>query len=189
MTTDGIDLLEGVLGKTARVVSGVSPDDYDAQTPCPDYDVRQLMNHINGWMQSFAAGAHGEKPEGDPTAHEVGDDPGGEFRAAADKTVAGWRQHGLDRKVSIMGGEQPAEMVLNMTLMEYLAHGWDLAVATGQPIPYTDAEAAAVLDRAQTTLPAQYRGAEMPFGDIVEVPETAPAIDRFVGFMGREPRS
>jgi uncharacterized protein (TIGR03086 family) len=187
--TDDIDLLEGVLDKTAGIVAGVGPEDYDAQTPCPDYDVRQLVNHINGWVQSFAASANGETFDGDPTAHEASEDPGGEFRAAADQLIAGWRTHGLDRKVTMMGGEQPAQMVLNMTLMEYLAHGWDLAVATDQPIPYSADEAAAVLERAQKTLPPQYRGEGHPFGEIVEVPDSAPAIDRFVGFMGRAPRS
>ena len=187
--SDDIDLLESVLDKTAGLVAGVSPADHDAQTPCPDYDVRTLVNHITGWVQMFAASANGETFDGDPTAHEAGDDPGAEFRAAADQVVAGWRKHGLDRKVTMMGGEQPAQMVLNMTLMEYLAHGWDLAVATDQPIPYTDDEASAVLERAQTTLPAQYRGPDKVFGDIVEVADSAPAIDRFVGFMGRQPRS
>jgi uncharacterized protein (TIGR03086 family) len=78
-------------------------------------------------------------------------------------------------------------MVVNMTVMEYLTHGWDLAIATGQPVPYADEEAAAALERAQGTLPPQYRGAGQPFGDIVEVPDDAPAIDRFVGFLGRNP--
>jgi hypothetical protein len=27
----------------------------------------------------------------------------------------------------------------------------------------------------------------MPFGEIVPVPETAPAIDRLAGFLGRDP--
>ncbi len=186
--TDDIDLLESVLDKTAGLVANVSTADHDAQTPCPDYDVRALVNHINGWVQMFAAAANGETFQGDPTAHEAGDDAGAEFRAAADQIVAGWRKHGLDREVSMLGGQQPAQMVLNMTLMEYLAHGWDLAVATDQPIPYSDDEAAAVLERAEKTLPAQYRGGDHPFGEIVEVPDSASAVDRFVGFMGRRPR-
>ena len=85
------------------------------------------------------------------------------------------------------GGEQPAEMVFNMTLMEYLTHGWDLAVGSGQEIPFTEDEAAQVLARAEATLPPQYRGDGMPFGEIVPVPDAAPAIDRLAGFMGRDP--
>jgi hypothetical protein len=54
-------------------------------------------------------------------------------------------------------------------------------------VPYSEAEAQEVLRRAEGTLPAQYRGGDMPFGEIVPVPDDAPAIDRLVGFMGRDP--
>ena len=184
---DDLELLERVLDKTGAVVAGVTPDQYGDPTPCPDYDVRALLDHITGWVQSFAAGANGERFEGDPSAHVAGDDPGAEFRAAAAKVVEGWRTHGVDRNVGIMGGEMPGQMVLNMTVMEYLTHGWDLATATRQPVPYTEDEAEAALERAQATLPPQYRGEGQPFGDIVDVPASAPALDRFVGFLGRDP--
>jgi uncharacterized protein (TIGR03086 family) len=184
---DDIDLLERVLDKTAGLLDGVTPDQYGDTTPCPDYDVRALVNHITGWVQSFAAGADGKEPPGDPTAHVAGEDPGAEFRQSADKLVEAWRKHGVDRNVGIMGGQMPGQMVLNMTIMEYLTHGWDLATATKQPVPYTDEEAAQAHTLAEGSLPPQYRGADQPFGDIVAVPDSAPAVDRFIGFMGRDP--
>lgn len=64
---------------------------------------------------------------------------------------------------------------------------WDLATATGQPVPFGEEEAEEALARAQAALPAQYRGTGMAFGDIVEVPEDAPAVARLMGFMGRTP--
>jgi uncharacterized protein (TIGR03086 family) len=184
---DDLELLERVLDKTGAIVAGVTPDQYDQPTPCPDYDVRALVNHITGWMRSFAAGANGGTYEGDPSAHVAGDDPGAEFRQAAGQVVEGWRANGVDREVGLMGGQLPGQMVLNMTIMEYLTHGWDLATATRQPMPYTDEEAAAALERAQGTLPEHYRGEGQAFGDIVAVPDSAPALDRFIGFLGRDP--
>jgi uncharacterized protein (TIGR03086 family) len=184
---DDLDLLEGVLDKTAALLEGVTPDQYGDPTPCPDYDVRALVNHITGWVQAFAASANGGPPAIDPTTHEAGDDPAAEFRAAADSIMQGWRTKGLDRSVSMMGGDSPARIVVNMTIMEYVTHGWDLATATKQPVPYTEEEAAQALALAEGTLPAQYRGSDQPFGDIVDVPGTAPAVDRFIGFMGRDP--
>ena len=79
-------------------------------------------------------------------------------------------------------------MVFTMTLMEYLTHGWDLAVATGQRVPFTETEAETTLRRADGMLPSEYRGAGMPFGDVVPVPDDAPAVDRLVGYMGRDPQ-
>jgi uncharacterized protein (TIGR03086 family) len=78
-------------------------------------------------------------------------------------------------------------MVLSMTLMECVTHACDLAAATAQPVPFTDAELTIVLDRATATLPAQYRGEGKPFGEPIDVPEDAPVLDRFLGFMGRRP--
>lgn len=182
-----IELLEAVLDKTATVVGGAGPDQGALPTPCPEYDVAALIDHIVGWVQVFEAGCNGRAYEGDARAYRVGADPAGEFRAAAASLVAGWREHGFDRQVRISTGEMPGEMVFNMTLMEYLTHGWDLAVATGQPVPYTEDEATAVLARAENTLPPQYRGEGMPFGPIVALDADAPAVDRLVGFLGRDP--
>ncbi len=184
-----IDLLSSVLTKTGDVIEGVTPEQLARPTPCPDYDVAAMVDHLVGWVQSFDAAANGRTYEGDPSAVRAGDDPAGQFRASADSLVAGWREHGLDRTVSIAGGESPGEMAFNMTVMEYLTHGWDLAVATGQPVPFSEDEAQQVLARAERTLPPQYRGGDMPFGDIVPMPDDAPAIDRMIGFMGRDPAS
>jgi uncharacterized protein (TIGR03086 family) len=191
-TTDAaadIDLLEDVLAKTGDLVSGVDAGQAQAPTPCPDYDVGALVDHVVGWARAFAAGAQGREHEGDPRSYRAGADPAAEFGAAAGDIVAGWRDQGVDRSVTVSGaGEVPGAMVLRMTLMEYLTHGWDLAVSTGQPVPYTDDEAEAALAAARATLQPQYRGEGMPFGDIVPVPDDAPAIDRAVAFLGRSPR-
>jgi uncharacterized protein (TIGR03086 family) len=185
---DEIELLSSVMAKTGDVVAAVTDDQRRRPTPCPEYDVQTLMSHIVGWVRVFDAGAHGRSVEGDPAKYQVGPDPAGEFRAAAESIVDSWRAEGLDRQVLMSSGDKiDGAMAFNMTLMEYLVHGWDLAVATGQPVPYTDDEAEAVLERAQTTLPPEYRGEGMPFGDIVPVADHAPAVDRLIAFLGREP--
>jgi uncharacterized protein (TIGR03086 family) len=183
-----IELLAGVLDKTAGILAGVRPDQGGDPTPCPDYDVDTLVNHLVGGVRTFAAGIHGRPVEGDPWFADAGDDPSGEFRSAADDLVAGWRDRGFDGTVVITGAaEVPASMAFNMALMEFLTHGWDLAVATGQVVSFTEEEAEATLARAQATLPAEYRGDGKAFGHIVAVGEGAPAVDRVAGFMGRDP--
>lgn len=182
-----IELLRGVLAGTGDLIEGIGDDQWDRPTPCPDYDVAGLVNHILGWARVFAAGASGEKFEGDPSDYERGADPAAEFRATADRIVSGWMEHGFDRQVTLSGGESPATMAFNMTVMEYLTHGWDLATATDQPTPWSDEQAAEVLARAEVTLPAHYRGEGMPFGEIVEPPADASAADRVAAFMGRTP--
>lgn len=190
LAMDDMTLLAGVLDKTAGLVDGATPGTWDRSTPCPAYSVKDLVGHMVGWSASFEAAANGRTPEGDPTAYQTTEASAAEFRAAVDGIVSGWRANGMDREVSLIGGSgMPAQMVFDMTMMEYLAHGWDLATATGQPMPYTEDEAQSILERAKQGPMAndEYRGDDKPFGHIVEVPETAPAIERFAGFMGRTP--
>lgn len=182
---DDLDMLAGILAKTGDLVAGTPREKWDASTPCPGFDVHTLLAHICGWVRVFAAGAIGERFAGDLTTYEVHDGSAEEFRDAAARIVEGWRQHGVDRTVPLVGGDMPGQMVQNMTFMEYLTHGWDLATATGQPVPFTEDEAAETLRRAQETLQPQFRGDQI--GPAVDVPADAPAIDRLVGFMGRTP--
>ncbi len=183
-----VDVLEGVLAKTAGLLAGVEADQRSLPTPCADYDVAALMDHIVGWAQVFAAGSTGTAFPPDPAGYHCGDDPAGELRVAAADIVDGWATHGLDRTVKVTSGESPGQMVFTMTLMEYLTHGWDLAVATGQAVPFTEDEAAVTWRRAEGMLPDEYRGEGMPFGPVVAVADDAPTLDRLVGYMGRHPQ-
>jgi uncharacterized protein (TIGR03086 family) len=177
-----IDVLQDVLDKLEGLITGVRPDQLADPTCCPDYDVNTLVNHIVGWLQAFAEAANARKPEGDPSAFSSAE-PGKAFHLAAEEVVAGWRAYGTERTVSLTGAGVPGAMVLSMTIMEYVAHGCDLAMATGQTVPFTDDELGVALARAQTSLPDQMRGDS--FGPPVQVPDTAPVLDRFLGFMGR----
>ncbi|WP_151483225.1 TIGR03086 family metal-binding protein [Streptomyces albicerus] len=183
-----IELLSGVLSKTGDLIEGVEGGRLGSPTPCEEYDVETLVNHLVGWLMLFEARCHGRPYDSDPAQYRCGADPAGEFRAAAAGLVAGWEKYGFDREVAVTGDAKlPAAMVFNMTLMEFSVHGWDLAVATAQPVPFTEQEAAEILARAEVTLPPQYRGEGMPFGEIVPVAEDAPAADRLAGFLGRDP--
>jgi uncharacterized protein (TIGR03086 family) len=184
---DEVDFLAGILSKTGGAIEGVGADQLRLPTPCAEYDVEALVNHLVGWIQVFEAGCHDRSYEGDAANYRCGADPAGEFRTAAASLVAGWQKYGLDREVALTGGKWPGVQVFNMTVMEFLTHGWDLAVATGQPIPFTEQEAAETLARAEVTLPPQYRGENMSFGHAVPVDEHASAVDRLVAFLGRDP--
>jgi len=182
-----IELLEGVLARTGDAIAEVTPAQRSLATPCPNFDVAALVDHIVGWVRVFAAGSADRPFEGDPGEYRAGDDAGTVFRTAADELVGGWRTYGLDREVrSFAGGMMPGRMIFGMTVMEYLAHGWDLAAATGHDPEYDDAAAQFALASANEILLPEYRGTEF-FGNSVEVPADAPALDRFLGFVGRDP--
>ena len=180
---DDLDLLAGVMTKAADLVEGVAPDQLDRPTPCSDWDVRALVEHMVGWARVFDEAAKGGAYDGDPAVYKLTDDYAEQFRQSADRVVAGWRAHGMERTVRLTSGEIPAAIAFNVTLMEYTTHGWDLATAIGAPVPFTDDEAEATLERARKTLQPEYRGDAI--GPEVGAPDDASAATRLAAFMGR----
>ena len=80
----------------------------------------------------------------------------------------------------------PAGAMAVVALDELLLHGWDLAVATGQPYARLDpADAEACLGFVSSM--ASPQGVPGLFGPIVPVPDEAPALDRLLGLSGRDP--
>ncbi len=85
-------------------------------------------------------------------------------------------------------GRMPGDMALSMILGEYLIHGWDLARATGQAWdPDEDTIRTAHAFLAGMVTP-EYRGPGGMFGPEVDVPADAPALEKLVGFAGRDPK-
>lgn len=188
---DDLDLLRTAFDTTESVLDHIGDDHLAAPTPCDEYDVRSLENHVVGWLQMFEAWANGRAWEGDADAY-VADDPAAELRALADSTLAGWEQLGTDRQIDGMNATLPGDFVLSMMITEYTVHGWDLATATGQEdrirAAFSDEQLERILDRGRRMLSPEYRGPGKMFADEVPVGADAPALDRLVAFFGRVPR-
>jgi uncharacterized protein (TIGR03086 family) len=184
---DETALLERAVKATTAVLRQVSADAYDRPTPCPDWTVRALVNHMVGGSRYFAASAAGEEPSfslfageqpGDTEAATVYEDHG---RAA----VTAWRTPGAtDRRATLpSGGEGPR--VFDMHLLECHLHGWDLATALGVDRTLDPGVAQAAYEAWHGTVPPEVRG--MIFGPEVPVAPDAPIGDRLAAYLGRTP--
>jgi uncharacterized protein (TIGR03086 family) len=192
-STDVTRLIEPVLLDLADVVAKIGPEQLGNPTPCAEFDVAALRAHVLGWSTYFAAAFNdpdGQTERPDPTSISVPDDPQAAadvIRAAAAGIRAALDNGVADRPVLMVQASMPGTAMLRMALWEYLTHGHDLAVATGQP---WDPPAAAVedaLDFGPNMLTDEYRGEGKDFGPVVPVPPDAPALDRMLGFAGRDP--
>ena len=171
----------------ADLITGVRPDQLDAPTPCTDYDVRGLLEHIAALPAKLAAVAEGDHPLDLPTQVDidpgtVADDYRGDARAAMDR----WADDDLlTATLTAPWGPAPGGIAVGGFVMETVAHGWDLAVATGQD-PEADP---AVVGRAQViaeqALSEDMRGPDMPFGPRVDAPEDAGPSGQLAAFLGR----
>jgi uncharacterized protein (TIGR03086 family) len=175
--------------ESARIVGGVRGDQLSAATPCGDWDLHALLNHIILWTAySAERRATGEQvPEELMNADFVAE-PGyaADYAAQVDKAVAAWSDPAAwERNLNVMGTPTPAADVASLLIAEMVLHGWDAAKASGQPYTARDDVAQAVLTavEANAGLFRTYQG----FAEPVPVPASASALDRALAQSGRDP--
>jgi uncharacterized protein (TIGR03086 family) len=116
-------------------VNGVPPDGWDAPTPCRDWSVRELVNHVAGedrWTAPLMRGRTiadvGDTLDGDL----LGDDPvRSALDAAMEATTVVAEVLPGGGTVQLSYGEERMEEYVQQLAADHLVHSWDLAVATG----------------------------------------------------------
>lgn len=184
------DLLAGVLDELATVVSNIKPEQLHDPTPCTDYDVEQLRDHVVGWLSTFADGfadPNGQAPRATLDDYRAPAEPATEIRAAAERLDRALRAGAAERPLRLGEAAMPGELALGMILWEYQVHGWDLARATGQPWAPAAAASLESLAFAPGMLTPDYQGEGKAFGEPVPVAPDAPPLDRLLGLSGRDP--
>jgi len=155
------------LEATAKVVAGIGANDWGAPTPCAEWDVRALLNHIvsgNWWAAALAGGATieavGSRLDGDL----LGADPLRAYQRSAEAAAAAFDAPGaLAAPCAVSYGPVSGEMYAGHRFVDVLVHGWDLATATGQDATIDPALAEACWAVVEPQL-AMLRGSGM-FGD------------------------
>jgi uncharacterized protein (TIGR03086 family) len=177
-----------------RIVAAARPDQWSSQSPCKDWNARDVVGHIvdmHGYMLRPLDRRLGPAPS-------VQDDPLGAFRSARadvealldDAEIAGTE---CDTPAGRMTVERQIDQMVSDDLV---LHGWDLARAIGQDDTIDPQDVERIWSGTSAIPPElmeQYRtpGAFGPgvevFGPEVKVPEDAPLQDRLLGLIGRDP--
>ncbi|MBM0277980.1 TIGR03086 family metal-binding protein [Micromonospora tarensis] len=132
MTTQTSDLLAAAAPRTVDVVRGIADDQLDLPTPCRDYLVRDLLNHLFQVVVNFQALAEKRQVEWADKPDHLGDGWRDRFEVETGRLVRAWSDPSMLEGVS-PGMGMPQSVVGGMALLDLTVHGWDLAVATGQP--------------------------------------------------------
>ncbi|MEU9717439.1 TIGR03086 family metal-binding protein [Streptomyces sp. NPDC047976] len=173
-----------------RTLAAVRPEQYDAPTPCEEFDVRRLSSHLVGVVRRISVIGRGEDPFSVPSfADEVAD---GGWAAAwepgAREVAEVWADPGvLGRQLRLPMGVLPGAAAAAVYTHELTVHTWDLARATGQDPDWDPALIERVIGVVRRALPAEHRGGRVPFAEVVAVDPGARAIDRLVAWAGRRP--
>lgn len=175
---DLLDLFERGSDWTASKIPAAAGE-LDGSTPCEQWSVRKLLDHMVDTQRYFAATGRGEEaalPNPSPP-DAIGDDPVAAFDAARDELLRVYREPGVVEKTG------PS---LGIAFADVLVHGWDLATATGQDATMPDDLASAAFSMLDGQLtPERRQGGG--FKPAVDVPADASAQEKLLGYTGRQP--
>jgi uncharacterized protein (TIGR03086 family) len=162
---------------TAEKVAGAE-NHLDARTPCDEWDVRTLLNHMLETQQFFAATARGEdvSPPSPSPPTLFGDSPAADFEQTRQDVMEVFGQPGVIEKTG------PS---LAVAFSDQLVHGWDLARATRQDATMPDGLAEAAYNMIHGRFTDEQR--KGLFKPAIDVPNDASAQAKLLAYTGRQP--
>lgn len=183
---DFAKLIESAAATTAEVVAGVGDDQLQGPTPCSEFDVKELGNHMTGFLPYSASAAAKNTMSTDGEAPDfTSGDWGATYRSFGEQLAKAWGAPGaMEGETEFGPGTLPAQNAAGITLMELVVHGWDLAAATGQSVAYAPEVVAAtkrVVAGAVASGPADF------FHPPVEIADSSADMDLLVALSGRRP--
>lgn len=184
--TDSIsELLDAAAARTVPVVRGIGDTDLDAATPCADYQVEDLLNHLFLVVVNFQALAAKEEADFGSTPERVRGDWRDRFARETALLAEAWAAPGAEEgETGAMS--MPAQVVGGMVLLDLVVHGWDLARATGQDyVPDERAVARLAPLVGQLAPTARERGV---FAAPAPAEEAATDFEKLLAATGRDPR-
>lgn len=165
-----------------HVLHGIAKVDESKQTPCREFDVASLTDHLMNSITSIGSAAGAEFPERDSS-----DSVERQVLLAARPALDAWHERGLDGMVAFgQGNEAPAKMMVGVLSLEFLVHAWDYAKATGREVTAPDSLSDYVLRLAHNIITPQGR-TSVGFDDPIDVPGDAGALERLIAYTGRMP--
>lgn len=174
-TTESRRVLGHALDQAGDVLDHVHADQTGRATPCEEWDVGALADHLVQAPVTFLMMMRGEQPDFSAAPPHLSEGWAGVFRNHADDLIHAW--HELDGDPPVPADWQVAELAV---------HAWDLAVAVGYPPDRLDPEVAEVgLGFMRDNMTADQRGDA--FGPEVEAPAGAGPYEQLAAFAGRRP--
>ena len=194
-TPDPVAQLERVIRRTKAVASGVTQAQAADPTPCSQWSVLDLFNHLIGGLEFTAGCITGNVPDIRP--NEAESSYQGEtdvavliraYHAAVDRALELAASPGaLERTALTPFGEMPVARIMMGTVLDQLVHCWDLARATGQDTTL-DSEMVEFAYGMLVSDGFADMGRQAGFiGSEIAISYDASLQDKMIGYMGRQP--
>jgi uncharacterized protein (TIGR03086 family) len=181
--TGAVELLERSLGYTRVILAGVPGADLDRRTPCHDWNLGQLLAHMDDGLDAFteAAGGAVDVPARGWSPLRVE-----RLQEKACALLGAWsgrRPDGADIGVDVGGAVLASDLLVLTAALEITVHGWDVGQALGSAPRIPEELAARLLPVAGQMVDEIDRGVR--FSPPHTLLALAPADQRLLAFLGR----
>lgn len=177
---DGVEQLDEIIPTLVGLVDRITPEQLDRPTPCVNFTVAGVLEHMIGGASMFAPAFRGG---GEPASFQG--TPQERFRAAmTDLLDAVHDPQAQSRTIASPFGDVPGSMFARYVAFDGLVHGWDLATATSQEYTPSDRVVAEVDTYIRGLLQPAMRDGDT-FAAEQEPPADASPLEKVVAFSGR----
>ncbi|MEJ7648963.1 MAG: TIGR03086 family metal-binding protein [Nakamurella sp.] len=189
ITTDGRVYYAAAQDWVVQLIGSIdAPADWERPTPCSEFSVRQLVQHLLATLDRARVIAEGGDPNPMPRSVELPDDALLQgFSSRLPGVRAAWSDAAMQSSVTVPPGVQvPGHVAVWKYANEVLVHGWDLACALGIDPEAPNGIAAPVLEHAAEAIPAEQRGGFVPFEPVVAPTPGGGPTERLANWNGRD---
>lgn len=185
---DVVALHARALAEFGRRVHAVRPDQWGCATPCKDWEVRNLVNHLVAeqlWVPPLLAGRRVGDVGGAFDGDVLGADPVAAWDAAADAARAAFGEPGaMERTVHLSYADRPGEEYARELIFDLVVHSWDLAVGISADETVDPDLVEAVYGRIEPDTDLSASGL---YDEPVPVPADSDEQTKLIALTGRQP--
>ena len=170
----------------AAIVGAIRPEQWHNATPCAEWDLRVLVNHVtseNLWVHEILGGRTvadvGKELDGDL----LGGDPIAAYRDSVAKAKAVLLPERLDKHYGVSIGDITGYDYASQMFMDQLVHSWDIAKGSRQEVAFDEALAIAATPIAEEMV--GYAGQGSVFGNRQATRPGASSLAVLLGVLGR----
>jgi uncharacterized protein (TIGR03086 family) len=183
------DLLSAAITTATPILALIGPEDLGRPTPCIEWTLRDLLQHIAGRAVLAECAARGIAITTFPEAEAdlLGDDPAKTVAALLTQAAAAWQRTGADLSAPCTTpiGVMPGSGLVTFLAQDVFVHTWDLGKAIGQHPDFDPQLTATMLALHRQTITEDFRAAF--FAPAIPVPDSATDLEKLVAFLGRQP--
>lgn len=182
-----VGLHQLALDSTRAFVAGIPDDAWGEPTPCTEWNVRQLVDHVvagNFWAGQLASGATIDEVGNRFEGGVLGPDPLASYDESAEAAARAFGAPGaMQAPCAVSYGPVPGSVYCGHRTGDVAIHGWDIAVTTGQPAALDPVLVSACLAILEPQ--AEMLVASGMFAGDVPAPDDADELTRLLALVGR----